>query len=784
MTINRTTLLDLPLPVTGTESGTWGDVTNNGLSQYVDIAVAGMNALTSSDFTAGALTISNTQGDSGGTNIAAGSAQYATIKVSSLAQNSTITAPASNRSYRIVNLDSTYNLTIKASGQTGITFLPGQTGVVAFTGTDYEVVGVVNAASSTDNAVPKFDGTTGQIIQNTGVTIDDSNNVSGVAQLNATTADLTNIEVTNIKAKDGTSAGSIADSTGVVTLASSVLTTTDINGGTIDGAVIGGASAAAGSFTTLNTSGQVVFNDAGADVDFRVEGDTDANLLFVDASTDRVGIGTNTPSYTLDITNSASGLRLGSDVAGYRFFREATGGDAGLLQFYGSQSGYTGYIFDSVDGERVRIDTSGNVGIGTSSPLTNLHVRVNALSGYTSVANSGLLIERGNGPAALNIASPNTESGFIWFADQDSASVGNIAYNHASNFMSFQTNGSERARIDSSGNLGLGTTTAVTKATVYGSGDQKLSLVSPTGSSTQVGINLSPSMTDAEAAANPAQAAIYATDSSYSANIIFANKATGAVGNALTERMRIDSSGNVGIGTSSPDSSTFFGKVLHLSDSSNCGMMFERTSSTAGKFSIGLNTSLNFLFAAGGTERMRIDSSGNLLVGTSSGDPDSGIGNKTTPGGQRFSVMAGSTNDNITYTLYSTGASAYRFYVGLAGTVFATNTSISAISDVRHKENIRDLDVGLAEVMQLQPRVFDWKEGKGKGTQNDRGFIAQEFEQVFPDLIDEWKDPAPEGEEPYKSVRQDLIPVLVKAIQELKAELDTVKAELATLKGN
>jgi hypothetical protein len=168
-------------------------------------------------------------------------------------------------------LDSTYNLTIKASGQTGITFLPGQTGVVAFTGTDYEVVGVVNAASSTDNAVPKFDGTTGQIIQNTGVTIDDSNNVSGVAQLNATTADLTNIEVTNIKAKDGTSAGSIADSTGVVTLASSVLTTTDINGGTIDGAVIGGASADAGSFTTLNTSGQVVFDDA-TDVDFRRRG--------------------------------------------------------------------------------------------------------------------------------------------------------------------------------------------------------------------------------------------------------------------------------------------------------------------------------------------------------------------------------------------------------------------------------------------------------------------------------------------------------------------------------
>lgn len=68
---------------------------------------------------------------------------------------------------------------------------------------------------------------------------------------NATTVDTTNLEATNLKAKDGTSAGSIADSTGVVTLASSVLTTTDINGGTIDNTVIGGAAAAAGTFTSV-----------------------------------------------------------------------------------------------------------------------------------------------------------------------------------------------------------------------------------------------------------------------------------------------------------------------------------------------------------------------------------------------------------------------------------------------------------------------------------------------------------------------------------------------------
>ena len=156
MTIYRTTLLDLPLPVTGTESGAWGDVTNNGLTEYLDISVAGMTSLTSSNFVAGALTISNTTGDSSATNIAASSAQYATIRVSSLAANSTITAPSSNRSYRIINADATYNLTIKASGQTGFTFLPGQSGIVAFNGTDYVAIGVVLNRAQTFTTAQTF----------------------------------------------------------------------------------------------------------------------------------------------------------------------------------------------------------------------------------------------------------------------------------------------------------------------------------------------------------------------------------------------------------------------------------------------------------------------------------------------------------------------------------------------------------------------------------------------------------------------------------------------------
>jgi hypothetical protein len=172
---------------------------------------------------------------------------------------------------------------------------------------------------------------------------------------------------------------------------------------------------------------------------------------------------------------------------------------------------------------------------------------------------------------------------------------------------------------------------------------------------------------------------------------------------------------------------------------------------------------------------MRIDSSGNLLVGKTSQNVGT-VGFEVLPAGSVRSTTSTSTNADLSYALYSTGAAAYRFYVGLGGTVYATSTTITAISDQRLKENIRDLDEGLATVMALKPRKFDWKTGKGKDIKNDRGFIAQEIEQVLPDMVENWLDPAPEGEEPYKAVNANLIPTLVKAIQELKAEFDAYKA--------
>jgi hypothetical protein len=269
------------------------------------------------------------------------------------------------------------------------------------------------------------------------------------------------------------------------------------------------------------------------------------------------------------------------------------------------------------------------------------------------------------------------------------------------------------------------------------------------------------------------------------------------------ERVRIDTSGNVGVGVTPSAWATYkavsvggigasvFGlgssqagvaQGAFFNSGSGSGWAYSATSQVPAYY-LQINGEHRFHNAVSGTagnqitawtQAMTLDASGNLLVGKTASN-SSVIGAELRPSGAIISTLAASTNADFALYTYSTGAAAARFYVGMSGTVFATNTTISAISDQRLKENVQDIDVGLGAILALKPRKFDWKDGKGKDIKGDRGFIAQEFEQVFPQLVDEWADPAPEGEAPYKSVRQDLIPVLVKAIQELAAEVNALK---------
>jgi hypothetical protein len=189
-----------------------------------------------------------------------------------------------------------------------------------------------------------------------------------------------------------------------------------------------------------------------------------------------------------------------------------------------------------------------------------------------------------------------------------------------------------------------------------------------------------------------------------------------------------------------------------------------------------------FQLRTGNMIRALIDTSGNFMVGqTTLSATTVGVG--VNPAGLVNIAQNNSTSGGTGIQIYSTAAGAFRFFVTMDGRVNATNTTILAISDARLKENIQDIDVGLDAVMALKPRKFDWKEGKGKDIKGDRGWIAQEFEQVFPEMVGTWRDEPPEGEEPYKSVGADLIPVLVKAIQEQQTIIEQLKADVAALKG-
>jgi len=406
-------------------------------------------------------------------------------------------------------------------------------------------------------------------------------------------------------------------------------------------------------------------------------------------------------------------------------------------------------------------------------------------------------------------------------------------YFPAADTIAFAEGGVEAMRIDSSGRLLINTTTARTTLTgdrsalvqIEGqSVDQFLSIIrnennafgsavwlgksrgTTAGSNTtvQAGDSLGSLVFLGANGTNTQQAATISVEatgtisaSAMPGNMIFTT--TGAGSNTPTERMRITSDGKLGVGKTpsagtpqrfqikQPDATYSGISIEKNNDDSYLGIgywstadawIFQPTYQSTGSY-------LPLAFATSGTERMRIHSGGNITMGTSNASIEAGPGFKfiATTNAYVAMVVESSSNGQTNYHLYSTGAGAYRFYVGAGGTISATATTITAISDIRLKENIRDLEDGLNAVMALKPRKFDWKAGKGKDIKNDRGWIAQEFETVFPDMIEEWKDTPPEGEEPYKAVNANLIPTLVKAIQELNDKVEAQAAEIQALKG-
>jgi hypothetical protein len=428
----------------------------------------------------------------------------------------------------------------------------------------------------------------------------------------------------------------------------------------------------------------------------------------------------------------------------------------------------------------LKVDSTNNrVGIGTASPASALDVygetRVrsgNQLRVYRADNFIYSSIEDAGGGIGLSLNNVNGDGFLLKVAS-------NNVYRVNDSYVQTWYDGANGTRMTlNSAGLGIGTASPATKLHVNtASGDSKIRITS--GSNTLT----------------------FGWDDP---NGFFYTSAGTAIQawqtNGLT-RMTLDASGNLGIGVTPSAWSNVY-KAFQIGQSasvsaangselavfgSNC--YFDTTDSrweriTSGFTSQYYQTGGTHVWRIGGTaaantdcsftQSMTLDASGRLLVGKTVTSAST-VGVELHSDGNVWATKSGSTSATTAWDTYSTGAGAYRFYVGMDGTVHATNTTISAISDARLKENVQDIDVGLGAILALKPRKFDWKDGKGKNIKGDRGFIAQEFEQVFPQLVDEWKDAAPEGEAPYKSVRQDLIPVLVKAIQELAAEVNALK---------
>ncbi len=253
-----------------------------------------------------------------------------------------------------------------------------------------------------------------------------------------------------------------------------------------------------------------------------------------------------------------------------------------------------------------------------------------------------------------------------------------------------------------------------------------------------------------------------------------------------TERMRITSGGNVGIGTSSPTALLHLGvanaavdgtKGVKITNPAGTTVMLE--CGVSSDSFVGTTSASDFSIRTGNSERMRIISSGIILIGKTTTSLNTTAGTRIDTNGVSYWQIP---NNEETLYVWDSSNQTYRFKVNGSGTVFATNTTISSISDERLKENIKDLDVGLDAIMALRPRKYDWKVQSGNSGKNVRGFIAQEVETIFPDLIDEWKNKDDnENAITYKSLRQDFIPILVKAIQELNQKVENQQQTINSL---
>ena len=476
-------------------------------------------------------------------------------------------------------------------------------------------------------------------------------------------------------------------------------------------------------------------------------------------------------------------VRLGTTASGQQSAISTLSVDSPVLVFDHRGTSNTGvFVWRNGTGganELARLTSTG-LGIGTSSPGQKLDVQasgypiINVASTSGSGAN-GAILRAVNGGGAQSFFGTETTSGSYSYT----GGIANAAYvgSGGANPLQFITNSVARATLDSSGNLGLGVTpSAWTLGPAF---EQSAGSLWSAGTN-QIQVMQNCYYNGSYRYKTTSAATYYGQGSAGAGVHAWYTAPSGTAGNVIsfTQAMTLDASGNLQV------------KPGNIFTDATSGIFFTGTIGNFANGIYGVGTN-NVAISAGGSERARIDSSGNLLVGKTSGSSRLDVaaaftgtqsvarfGNTTASGNVACLDTSLESNGNSTssYHLRSVTQNVNIWYL------YGNGTS-SFTSDRRLKKNIATARDGyLDDLMQLRVVKYHWK-NNDDAAPKELGLIAQEVEQVFPGLVQE-ADLEFDGVTPKVLKGSVLTFMLLKAIQEQQAIITALTARVAALESN